>query len=500
MNKILKVIILGVAVQLCVAQQTANAQGSFEEFRKQSRHRFEAFSQKAEQDYDDFRNKINEEYASMLKNAWEGYSALNGITPPEDDVKPLPPVVYPKDNKKDEKKSKQLPVIEVTPVPQNEPQPKPVVPVVEPTPQIPTLSFSFFGTSATVHFDKTQHKVLTEVSEHSISEQWKNMSTKNYDALLSDCLRIREEHQLCDWAYIRMLNDVANSICGKGTNDATLLMAYLYCQSGYKMRLGQDNGKLYMLYASKHLIYKNLFYKIDNESYYIYNGKADRMNICNVSFPKEKEMSLVISNEPIFQPKLSPVCTRTSRAYPNVTTTMESDTNLMDFYETYPTSMIGDNECSRWALYANKPMQSSVKKQIYPSLSQAISGKGELQAVNMLLNYVQTGFEYEYDNTVWGCDRAFFAEESLYYPYCDCEDRSILFTRLVRDLLHLPCILVYYPGHLAAAVCFNDEVNGDYIMLDNRRFTISDPTYINAPVGKTMPNMDNTKARVILLE
>ena len=124
-----------------------------------------------------------------------------------------------------------------------------------------------------------------------------------------------------------------------------------------------------------------------------------------------------------------------------------------------------------------------------------------MTAVNKILNYVQTGFTYEYDDKVWGHDRAFFAEESLYYPYCDCEDRSILFTRLVRDLLGLKCILIYYPGHLASAVEFTkDNVVGDYISLNNRKFIIADPTYIGAPVGETMPKMDNKTAKVILLE
>ena len=34
----------------------------------------------------------------------------------------------------------------------------------------------------------------------------------------------------------------------------------------------------------------------------------------------------------------------------------------------------------------------------------------------------------------------------------NCEDRAILFTRIVRDLLGLKFILIYYPGHLASAV------------------------------------------------
>jgi hypothetical protein len=58
--------------------------------------------------------------------------------------------------------------------------------------------------------------------------------------------------------------------------------------------------------------------------------------------------------------------------------------------------------------------------------------------------------------------------------------------------------LVYYPGHLATAVCFSSPVAGDYITVDDRRFTICDPTYINAPVGRTMPGMNNEEAHAIL--
>jgi len=93
-------------------------------------------------------------------------------------------------------------------------------------------------------------------------------------------------------------------------------------------------------------------------------------------------------------------------------------------------------------------------------------------SASWLLYWVQTAFVYEYDDKVWGHDRAFFAEESLSYPYCDCEDRSILFSRLVRDLLGLDVILVFYPGHLATAVAFTDNVDGDYIELNGKHYII----------------------------
>ena len=71
---------------------------------------------------------------------------------------------------------------------------------------------------------------------------------------------------------------------------------------------------------------------------------------------------------------------------------------------------------------------------------------------------------------------------------------------MVRDLLGLKCILVYYPNHLACAVAFDQAVQGDYVVVGGRRFVIADPTYIGAPVGRTMPDMDNSSAQVIMLE
>lgn len=118
----------------------------------------------------------------------------------------------------------------------------------------------------------------------------------------------------------------------------------------------------------------------------------------------------------------------------------------------------------------------------------------------MLLIWAQTGFVYEYDDKVWGDNWAFFADESLNYPYCDCEDRFILFTRLVRDLLGLKCILIFYSGHLACAVQFFSEMEGDNIVLGGSKYVVTDPTYIGAPVGYTMPGMDNKTATVILPE
>ena len=129
-----------------------------------------------------------------------------------------------------------------------------------------------------------------------------------------------------------------------------------------------------------------------------------------------------------------------------------------------------------------------------------MSGKSLPEAADILLSFVQTAFAYRLDEEVWGYDRAFFAEETLFYPYADCEDRSILFSRLVRDLLGLDVVLVYYPGHLATAVKFPIEIPGDFLELDSGRYLVCDPTYIGASIGMTMPTVEGVPAQAILLK
>ena len=173
--------------------------------------------------------------------------------------------------------------------------------------------------------------------------------------------------------------------------------------------------------------------------------------------------------------------------------------HLIDLYNDYPTGQYGEDFGTRWAAYANTPMPEKIKADLYPTLMEGVRGVPEAQAVNKLLNWVQTAFEYEYDDKVWGHDRAFFPTESLFYPYCDCEDRSILFSRIVRDLLNLDVVLLYYPGHLATAVKLNQDAKGDYLVYRGQRYIVCDPTYIGAPIGRTMPGMDNQTAKVIEL-
>lgn len=459
------------------------------------REEYEQFRRVAQAEYEDFRSKANAEYAEFMHEAWKWYKKVPATLKPKDDM--APPVEYIEGDKEG---SQDAPVKEVITPPQPKPQPKPMAPVRENNVDCALQGFEFFGTHGEVRLPKGFALRLTDKSEKGYARAWERLSAADMNNTLRDCLVLRMKHQLCDWAYLMMLGELSKAVCVNGTNEAELLQAFLLCQSGYKIRLAfTENKDLMMLFKSEHIIYDLDGLRSNDGLYYSLRSiESEGLNVCDFNFPEEHPLSLVITQEQIFAQDMSEQHALTSK-YGGMSINVRVNKNLLDFYNCYPSSMLDDDIMSRWAMYANAPMNSKVRDGLYPQLKEAIKGKSAAEAANLLLHWVQTAFVYEYDDKVWGGDRVFFAEETLYYPYCDCEDRSILYSKLVRDLLDLDVMLVFYPGHLATAVEFKTEVKGDAIVYNGRRFIVCDPTYIGAPIGMTMPEMDNTEAKVVVL-
>ncbi|MCK5666720.1 MAG: hypothetical protein KAI17_24690, partial [Thiotrichaceae bacterium] len=165
------------------------------------------------------------------------------------------------------------------------------------------------------------------------------------------------------------------------------------------------------------------------------------------------------------------------------------DKQTVEFFRTYPQLDI--------SMYFSSVIQPKTSKQLLERLKPLVIGKSELDAINLLLGFVQTAFEYKTDKAQFGEENYLFPEETLFYPYSDCEDRSILFAWLVKNLLGLEVIGLDYPGHIATAVRFNGKVNGMSIRYQGRRYMITDPTFINARAGMVMPQFKKTNPKVI---
>lgn len=486
------------SVLALVLVSSLSAQISMDDFIKKQQNAFNSFVSDKQAEFDAFRQQQNDRYAEFMKNNWERYDAMP-IAIPEDDEFNIPPVVYVPPVVEPEEDSKPIVIDEdVIEVPVPSPQPEPIAPVV-PHEEIRTIpfAFTFFGTKISVDFPIDATLKLNGVSENELSNAWKLLSSKYFDATVSGVLNLRRSLSLCDWGYLMLIKTLAES--KYNPNEAIFIQAFLLTQSGYKVRLASDDdGILYLLIATEHDMYYQQYFNVDGDKFYALNSQGKTLSICKAFYEKEQSFSLLLSKEQLLAIALGEPRKLTSQF--GVSVTITTNKNTIDFLNTYPKAYFNEDFTTKWALNANTPLDQVTKDALYPAIRESIAGLTERDAVNKILNFMQTAFVYEYDSIVWGYDRAFFPVETLYYPYADCEDRAILFSRIIRDVMGLRVVLLYYPGHLATAVEFTNEVSGDYLIYQGRRYVVCDPTYIYASLGRTMPGMNNSTAKVIVLE
>lgn len=116
------------------------------------------------------------------------------------------------------------------------------------------------------------------------------------------------------------------------------------------------------------------------------------------------------------------------------------------------------------------------------------------------MSLVQHGFKYLRDDEQWGEEYYATPMHTLMLEAVDCEDRSFLYSFLVEQVTGLRTVGLKYPGHLAVAVelsASHPEENADFVIVNGRRFYVSDPTYIGASVGQAMPMFDGVTPVII---
>ena len=500
----------------------------FEKFRQEQRAGFEKYRTDQQEKYDAFRERVNREYAEFMRKAWAEFPVREAEVPEEEER--IAPVEYrstdtvtsvqaeesrqpqfatnwsmsfrssAQPEKKQVQQSRQIaadPAVAVVPKPT--PTPEPIAPVnVRETADCQHVPVSYYGSTISIGFPRKDNLKIGDLSEDNLADAWQLLSGKQYDITVKTALDARQANRLCDWAYMEVLKAASEQQYGK-SNEAVLMQAFLMTQSGYRVRLAKVADRLFMLVASKYQIYNMRYLSVEGTKFYVTGDyKGERLQMCPSKFDKEQSLSMQLAALPKFGEQPTPKRKLTSKK--GVTASVSVNKNLIEFFRQYPQANIDGDFTTRWAAYANTPLDKSIRDELYPPLERTVLAMNERDAVGILLNWVQTAFKYGYDDEVWGGDRAFFAQETLYYPESDCEDRAILFSRLVRDLLGLDVALVYYPGHLAAAVAFKGQVEGDWIDCNGRKYVICDPTYINAPVGMTMPGMENKTAKIIVLK
>lgn len=475
--KKLILLLLGIAVSV-----PSIAQNDFEAYKKKKNQQLSEYSETQKKGLEKYKEKANQEYANRMKERWDYFQLKKGLAVPESPDPVVPPVFEPEKETPEKKIPKE---VQITGIPKVVKTPKSVT---APKQELPKISvdipksrkiFDFYGSVCTIQYSDDMVFKLKSVNEAEIANAWGMLSNGISNQWLNDCMTARINYNLCDWAYFKYTEKAAESIFGK-SNEATLLQAFTMIQSGYKMRLGKVGEKLCVFMPSEDIMYSYSYVPMDGLKYYaITDDRSSGVYIFDATFPEEHLFSLSI-NQPNLTVAPSEAKVFKSRAYSNLSVELSSNKNLIDFYNEFPRN-------SSWELLSKASLSESVKGKLYPVLREQVKGKSQEEAANILINFVQTAFKYQTDGEQFGYERPLFGDELFFYPYSDCEDRSILYSILVREILKLDVVFLHYEGHLATAVKFTEDVKGDYLTFEGDKYLVCDPTYINAHIGLTMP-------------
>ena len=325
---------------------------------------------------------------------------------------------------------------------------------------------------------------LNGLNENAIADAYEALCNSDYKPLLADCAQIRKDLRLNDWGVFTLVRQVADTYCGTA-NESIVMQQFLLNEMGYKARMARKatEDKMMLFVATDCSIYAHPYITLNGQNYYNLSGNNEQCQfyMCQKDSPKAKNsVGMQLKEAPLFPGTVVSSTHQAKGSAARVT---------VDFYKDYP-------QCD-YSVYFNAPVNAAMENRILSSLAPLVQGRNEADAANILINFVQTAFQYQTDGQQFGYEKPFFVEELFYYPYSDCEDRAMLFSYLVRKLLGLDVVLLDYPEHIATAVRFNGNVSGDYLMVNGRKYIVCDPTYIGASIGMTMPRYKTVSAKVL---
>lgn len=441
-----------------------------------------------------FMEEEDKKFVEFLKKEWKNYDLLKEKSLFE---KPKPktlPAYKPEkvETPPVEIKANPKPIIkEETNIPT---PPKPEIkPIVKPEalPATSTISSTFLFHNEELKL-KTEEKFklpkLTSLTKEGIADYWKELSSSPYKPLQISLYEENTKLKLNDWGYAKLLFETAQKQFNAPRNEAYLFSWFMLVKSGYSAKVGYNEGKIFLMAPTKSKVYGIPYFSFGEvkERYYIVIVNNEEITDRKITTYKDdysnsyKIFDYSVKEIPTFSKNIKTSVKKFSRFGLEYAYTVKYNKSLVDYFEYYPYTNMD--------IYFSSKLTPEAHSSLVNSIKADVKEFSELDKVEFILQFVQYATDYKTDPEQFGREKPLFPEESLHYPFTDCEDRSILFAYLVKNIVGIKVVGLDYPDHIATAVNFTQNVPGDYIIHEGKRYTICDPTYIGASVGKSMPD------------
>ena len=476
---------------------------------------FEEFRKGLLSDYNTFRKSVLEDYDRFLEAAWGNYEQMRGKkryeTPKPHEApslpadRPLPdtPVVLPKPSVSPDVAEEPVPQPEVPrPTPKPTPKPEPT-PAPEPAPEpepVPVpeddskdaFTFPFYGMDMKIT-DKELKLDRKLSSPRDFASQWRSFVAQEAETLIPAIRALEETHGLNDYLTFRLMRDYIKARYPRAHTSAQVALEhYLLCHMGYDVRLATDDSGLpLLLIPFSQQVYAQSFLVLGDRKYYVFlpDGAAARQEVmistCKLPSDADLGRPMDLRINALYLPEKDK---EFNLSFGDITLRGKVNENLMNVVYHYPQMATGD--------FAESQLSPALRADLVRQLRQQLAGVERREAVDRLLQFTQSAFEYATDQDFHGFEKPYFLEEILFYPKCDCEDRSIFYTYMLWNALGVENHLLAYPGHESASVHIDAPINGDCYEWEGKTYYISDPTFIGSKTGMCMPMFSNVKPEI----
>ena len=554
MQRITRLVLVSTMLALIVGSSTLFSQDDYEKWKKSEEDKYQQWKDERDKEFTDFLKKEWKEFQAFKEQKLFDTPKPTTIpvAPPRPVAKPAPkpkpeqkpevkaepkPETIPEQKAektpeanpepKAEVKAEPKPEVKAEPGPEPKPEPKPepappvkTEPKAEPKPVVKAettpgtsftvdpaknpnnLSVNFFEAAvALLYSDGLKAQLEGPPNAKSISAFWEAMSKSNYEDFLKQAQLYKQRMNLNDWGYCEFINKTAEKLYPGSRNESNMFDWFMLTKSGYEAKIGYSGDNVYLLLPTSGVLYGVAYYMFGSSTTKFYNVMFDRYEkpvttrlfSYDQNYPNATKLtSYKVDAAPSIRHDIQSKTLKFTHNGSEYTVKVEYDRSAVRFFEYYPQTSL--------EVYFDAVPSSDARTSLLAALRPLIKDRSETEAVDLLLHFVQTAFKYETDDQQFGREKPFFPEETLYYPACDCEDRSVLFSFLVRNLLGLDVIGLGYPNHVATAVRFKGDVTGDQVVYQNKRYIICDPTYINADYGMCMPQFKKVKPDIIALK
>lgn len=341
-----------------------------------------------------------------------------------------------------------------------------------------TIQVKFYSETIQIEYDNQLFQPYKNNlrKEDDYVAAFKNLKSRPYQTFLNSLQTAKSTYHLNDWLYTKLIKDAIHEIRKSESNKfKSLLLWLLLSESGFDARATYTPSRLYVNVATKENVFESPMYDHDGKTF------------ANISVILRKERFVKVVYDIAFIPnKTGKNYSITLHEFPNLKSnpksffyqfeykgeqkkiTAELDQTIISIMKDYPKF----DEIK----FVEVPLSQLAKTSLLSQLDELTKEMTNTEKMEFFVSFTRTGLEYGSDRKGFGTkNRPLIAEEALFYPYVDCEDKVAVMYNLVKELTHLKAVVIAMPGHLSFAVDLNDP-KGESYRFKGRKFTICDPT------------------------